>query len=65
VGLRRLLIIVVASAAFIACNVKGPEQWRKSDCEKAGEEACLELSGDELDRCVALYVYDCGKASEP
>jgi hypothetical protein len=65
VGLRSLLIAVVASAAFTACNVKGPEQWRKSDCEKAGEEACLELSGRALDKCVAQYVYDCSRSREP
>jgi hypothetical protein len=65
VGLRRFPIAVVALAVFTACGVKGPEQWRKSDCEKAGEEACLEYSGDELNRCVALYVYDCGQGGEP
>ena len=60
-GLRPLLIAVVALAAFTACNVKGPERWRKSDCEKAGEEACQGHPAGELDRCVARYVYDCGK----
>jgi hypothetical protein len=65
VELRRFQIAVVALAVFSACNVKAPEQWRKSDCEKAGEEACLEHSGDELNRCVALYVYDCGRGVEP
>ena len=63
-GLRRFPIAVVALAAFTACNVKAPEQWRKSDCEKAGEEACLEHSGSELDRCVARYVYDCPRAAD-
>jgi len=63
--LRRLSITFAALTLLTACNVKGPEQWRKSDCEKAGEEACLEYSGDELNRCVALYVYDCGRVVEP
>ena len=62
--LRRFPIAVVALAAFTACGVKGPEQWRKSDCEKAGEEACEEHSDSERDRCVALYVYDCGRGGD-
>ena len=62
--LRRFPIAVVALTAFTACSVKEPEQWRKSDCEKAGEEACVEHSGSELNRCVALYVYDCGRAED-
>jgi hypothetical protein len=65
VGLRRFPIAVFALVVFPACGVKGPEQWRKSDCEKAGEEACAEHSGSELNRCVARYVYDCGRIVEP
>jgi hypothetical protein len=65
VGLRRLLIAVLTLATFTACGVKGPEQWRKSDCEKAGEELCVDLSGRALDKCVAQYVYDCRRPQEP
>ncbi len=64
-GLRRFSIAIAALAAFTACNVKGPEQWRKSDCEKAGEETCVDLSGRALDKCVAQYVYDCSRPREP
>ena len=61
---RRFPIAAVALAVFTACGVKGPEQWRKSDCEKAGEKACEEHSRSELDRCVARYVYDCGRGGD-